>query len=502
MFGKFDEGQKYEFYVGLTDRILDLVRTIRANQPSAFDYRGMDFSHVFEALLYFATVLDAPLNEMYDAGPGPQPPGGGAALGSDLAELVASHWFGAARARARSKVESPLHPVLRRAVRAIRWLSAASAAQPLMADGHLPARCEVLFYGRSTRFADYLAPVARALPGRHAFLVPSGAHDVQLALSAEGKPFITAAAARARLRPPGSLIGRYAPYLGFLADGVEDALSRLRPRVVVLAEGNSPDDEVINRVGRKLGIPVVCLQQGWSPIFHPGFCNLSYDSMLVWGQGFADLLAPTNPDQKFALTGNFALTSQFRDPLSKPPGVLFFHQDLDRGLGGVMGSEMNIALAERIAQAWPDVPVHFRPHPLVPLDSAIVARLSRWANITIQRTAEVPLDEALRAVRVSVSIYSTTILESAASGTVPIVFNMTTLPRYCPDIAAAGAGLELRTPDDAFDALRRLLSDDGYLSSFVEPMARFERHFFAARGAAAVENVVAELDRVAARRPA
>jgi hypothetical protein len=499
MFGKFEDGQNYEFYVGLTDRILDLVRRLGANQPGAFEYRGMNFSHVFEALLYFATVLDAPLNEMFDAGARGRTARRGGVFGSDLAALVAADWFGEERARAYRKAETSLHPPLRRVVRMVRWLSAISAARPVIDEGHLPERCEVLFYGRSTRFVRYLAPLAPAFAGRHAFVVPAGAHDVQAALDAEGKPFLSAPAAHAGLRPPGALIGRYASYLGFLADGMEAALLRLRPRVVVLAEGNSPDDEVINQVGRKLGIPVVCIQQGWSPIFHPGFCNLSYDSMLVWGQGFADLLKPTNPHQKFIPTGNFALTSGFRPPLTKPLGVLFFHQDLDRGLGGVIGSQMNIALAERIARARPDVPVYFRPHPLVPLDSASKRQLTRWPNVIIQKAADVSLDQALSIARVSVSIYSTTILESIAAGTVPIIFNMTTMPHYCPDVAAKGAGLELRTLDDAVAAIDRLLSDDLYLSSFTEAMARFAEYYFCARGTDAIVNVIDALGRAAGR---
>lgn len=501
MLGKFDEGQKYEFYVDLTDRILDLVRRRGTKQPDTFEYCGMNFSHVFETLLYFATVHDAALNEMFDADACGRTARDGEVFGNDLAALMAADWFGEERASAYRKAETPLHPPLRRAIRMARWLSAISSARPVIGEGHLPERCEVLFYGRSTRFVRYLEPLTRAFAGRHAFVVPAGAHDVQTALDAEDKPFLSALVARAGLRPLGSMIGSYAPYLGFLADGVEAALRRLGPRVVVLAEGNSPDDEVINQVCKKLGIPAVCIQQGWSPIFHPGFCNLSYDTMLVWGAGFADLLAPTNPKQQFVSTGNFALTSDFTDPSDKPPGVLFFHQDLDRGLGGVRGSAMVIALAERLAAARPDIPIHYRPHPLVPLDDASAARLRQFANVTIQNTVDVPLDEALRQVCVSVSIYSTTILESIAAGTVPVIFNMTTMPRYCPDVAAAGAGLELRTLDDAFTAIDRLLSDRAHLSSFTDPMARFARRFFCARGPDAIANVVRELERIIGGAP-
>src|ERR1700694_5022343 len=111
MLGKFEEGQKYEFYVGLTDRILDLVRSIKARRPHALNYRGMDLSHAFESLLYFGTVLDAALNELYETAAQGLPPGRGAPLENRLAELMAAHWFGVEYAQARRKRESSFHAV-------------------------------------------------------------------------------------------------------------------------------------------------------------------------------------------------------------------------------------------------------------------------------------------------------------------------------------------------------------------------------------------------------
>jgi hypothetical protein len=161
---------------------------------------------------------------------------------------------------------------------------------------------------------------------------------------------------------------------------------------------------------------------------------------------------------------------------------------------------MMIALAERIAEARPEMPVYFRPHPLVPLDDAIHARLSRWPNIVIQQPSNVPLAAALADACVSVSIYSTTILESIAAGTVPLIFNMTTMPRFWPDVAAEGAGAEVRTLDEAFDALMGLLADPRKLSEFAPAMTKFSQRYFFARGGEAIGNVVAELDRLITSR--
>jgi hypothetical protein len=489
MTGMFENGQHYLFYQALTNQILALVQHLKRQRPDDLFYRGMDFSHALESQLYFAAVLDQAVNSLGDGHPREDCP----PLSSDLAVLLARHWFGEAATRPFEKYQNALLAPLRAAKRAWDWHSAWHAPRPKLAQAAIPAQCDVLLYARSKRFADYLAPVKEKFPGRCAYLLPAHAHELQQEMAANGTPFLATAQAKPRLRPPRSLIGQYAPYLAFFADGVENALRNSRPRVILLPEGNSPDDEVVNRVGKKLGIPVVCLQQGWSPIVHPGFCNLDYAAMLVWGPGFAELLASTNPRQKFVAAGNYVLASDFRAPQEKPAGVLFFHQDLDRGLGGRRGSEMLLDLAERIAAVRPDIPVHYRPHPLVPLDELTRTRLEK-RNIVIQKTQQVSLAQALDQASITVSIYSTTILESAAAGSLPIIFNMTTMPRFWPDIAEMGAGVEVRTTDEAVAALERLLADKAALAAYVPAMRAFTDRFFCARGARALDNVIKALD--------
>ncbi len=492
MIGKFENGQEYQFYVTLTTRIQDLVRQLEHDRPGSLRYRGMDFSHAFESLLYFSTVLDEALNALYCGGsPGEAPP-----LSNDLAVLLARHWFGTIAARPFEAQPRALRTLMRAGNRRLNWTAAYSTPPPKIFQANLPPRCDVMLYARSTRFADYLAPLAARLAQRHAFLVPSEAHDVQLRMAADGSPFAAAAPAGAALRPQGSLLARYAPHLAFFADGLDKVLRQIRPRVIVLPEGNSPDDEVVNLAGQKLGIPVVCLQQGWSPILHAGFCNLHYDAMMVWGDGFSDLLAATNPRQRFIATGNHVLTSKFRPPAERPPGILFFHQDIDRGLSGRRGSDMMLDLAQKAARAWPHIPILYRPHPLVPLESNMQAMLEQ-AKVVIQPPSAMPLAQALDQVRVTVSIYSTTILESAAAGALPLIFNMTTMPRFWPDMDSTGAAIEVRTTEEAFDTLGALVSDDRLLVSHTPAMADFATHYFRARGTQALDNILAELERIA-----
>lgn len=497
-----DSGPSYEFYMELTRNILDLVLSLESRSNSTFLYRGLDFSHVFESLLYFACINDGGLRSLYEGHTSGRAAGAAektTLLESDVAELLAQHWFGiSAFTKYRRKGNPALLPI-RRLVRMFRWLwgrplsrkALSGGAQPL--KSFLPNKYNSLLYGRSVRFVDYLMPIAHRCEGGYAFLVPREARDVQAMLAKRGEPFFIMPLPSARMRPLKNLVGRYAPELGLLGESVETALLRLQPNVVILAEGNSPEDEVINQVGHKLKIPVVCVQQGWSPIFHPGFCNLSYDTMLVWGDGFSDLLAPNNSRTRFVSTGNMALTMEFMAPSLKPPGAVFFHQGVGGGLGGRLGSEMMVAAAERVAKQCPQNSIYYRPHPVVPLDEASLQRLCQWPNITIHDPKDVPLAASLKASRVSISIYSSTILESVAAGTIPIVFNMTTMPNYIPDIAGLGAGLELQDCDAVVSAVKRLLLDEQYASAFEPAMRSFKKKYFSFWGEEALNRAVAEL---------
>ena len=93
-----------------------------------------------------------------------------------------------------------------------------------------------------------------------------------------------------------------------LAEELLSGLKKHKPVVVLVAEGNSPEDSIICEACKLLSIPIYCVQQGWSPIIHNGFRNMSFDDMFVWGEGFKKLLAPFNPKQKFTPTGSHLST--------------------------------------------------------------------------------------------------------------------------------------------------------------------------------------------------
>jgi hypothetical protein len=470
--------------MAVTKSVLELIARVRRERPGDLRGGGVDLGHALEASLYFTCVHDAGLLRLFHD---PQDVAAVAHLQSPMARLIAENGF--ARGEA-------LQAVRRRAV-PLRLLQQIKNALPRLShtaarlDGYSPP---ILFLARSQRFARFLRPLADALGRDCGFLVPAADAELPAVIRKWGFPCYAYPFGKRPQLQMGTLIADYARHWAGMTELFGDMLERLSPRLVVIPEGNAPDDEVLARAAEQVGIANACIQQGWSPILHPGFHNLRYDAMLVWGKGFAELLAIANPEQKFLVTGNFHLAES---PRGTGAGILFLLQGFDNWMGGRKSADAMLNLAEGLAAALPDQPIFIRPHPVVPLPDDVRTRLTRYPNVRIEPAQEVPLAEAFAKSRISVSAYSSAILESVAAGVVPLVFNTAGMPRYWPDIEAAGAGLEIQTQDAALGAVRRMLQEEGALEAYREPMRVFTERFFQFRGASSIARNTAELRQLA-----
>jgi hypothetical protein len=479
-------GMQYRYFVELTEQV-DRVRALLAARSGALSHRGLDLSYAFARQLYFSGMADEGLYGLWaraqglpSVDPGP--------LSSSAVALLAQFWFGRDAARA----ITPRSLQIRSLFAHLRLLAGRGGGMPKPLASAPP----ILLFAHSLRFARFLEPVAQKLGVRCAFLLAAEDAVTREWVARRGHAVRLYHKATLGLRRSGSVLARHAPGLALFADEIEAALAGSGAKVVLLPEGNAPVDEIVSQVGRRNGITVACLQQGWSPLVHTGFRNMSYSEMLVWGEGFAETLRPYNPGQSFCAVGNFQLMDTLFDANARPYGLAFFCQ----GGGGwtcLDDEAQMIELACRVGTALPTLPVFVRSHPVAPFDADTQARLARFPNIRISDPAQQSLAEVLSQVSCGVSIYSSTILECVASGIVPVIFNITTMPHYAPNLAAAGAGIEVSDSDVAFAALLRLMSEPGALDGFMPALARLQADYFAARGEFALERIVQELARLA-----
>jgi hypothetical protein len=474
----------HDFMIELSDSISAATETALASDPHAFDFRSRPLWRAVERELFTGLVNSHELQEAFVGkreGREPSPPAGRDALERAVLERLLG-------------VSAPRATVLRRLGGRARAVARSRTAR--QAIGPTGAARPVCFVLDHAKFLDFLAPALALLdPDEVAFVSLDPALTERL--RAAGLTHVALDPSRTpRARGEVGAALRSRPHLPALCGEIERAARALGARCIVVGEGNSPYDELANQAAKLLGVPCACFQQGWSPVPHTGFRRMAYDAMAVWGAGFADLLAPRNPEQRFVQTGNLAFDR--RPPVSRPLSAITRSR---RSVGFFTGttsplmSERDmkdfLAVIEAVAARVPAAAVLVREHPAHGLPASVLERLGALSNVTIASPRDYPLREVIEASDVIVSDYSTTLIEGAALLRPAVACNFTSMPRYLPDLEQHGVGLEFKEAPPGIDAIERLLEDDAYYSAFAPRMEQFRDRFFCGADGRAAERLVA-----------
>jgi hypothetical protein len=444
-----DQGFRYTLWVcNLAD---DVARRIETARRWSFRYRSANLKQAFKKSIYFLLINDPDAYAVFTAerrGESAPAFDRSTAGGEILAEYLSSR----RRAGLRKQLSDLVSATREFARTAIDCFSTHPQSGPFWAIAIQP------------KFADHLLPILKSLGAPYRFVTFDDPRTDQY-LEGLGIPPLNLGAGKQTitdgpLRTDAGLVRTHA--VAF--DAISRRMKEERPAGIVLSEGNAPVYAVVNEAARQLKIPVVCIQQGWSPIVHTGFRDLQFTKFAVWGEWFASALAPSNPRQRFVATGHHQI--EVRAPKTgKPKTVGFFLQRGSRLLSDEVWREM-LELVEFAATQLPQARVLVRDHPNGPLTDA---ELARWAGIPAIRhmpPSACPLQEVLGQCDLVVSIFSTTILEAIGVGALPLIVNVTSMPNYNPDLDAIGAALEVKTFAEAREALLKLWSDG------VAPFAR------------------------------
>lgn len=479
-----DADTRYRFMLAICDAIEAFTSIAVRNSGAAYLHRGANLRYAIERVIYFVAVNDGALLNATTRAWLDQVPVHEEGLSSSsrlIAPLLSPprSTKGASTERTRPR---PLY------VHYSRLSDRRKDRTSWSTHGDVKAS-PTLFLVIQYKFVRFLRPIFDRLESA-AFLVID---DAVLAdrLIDEGLPVVHVV--RQIPPPPDKRLSSGLIEFASIAEQFNAVLSAFRtltPDCVVIPEGNAPANEVTNQVCHRLGIPSLCVQQGWSPIVHSGFRNMSYDRMLVWGEGFADVLRPWNPGQRFLATGHHLLRVETAEAHRKE-AIGFFPQT-----GGPLlsewASEEFLGFIEWTAATFPDRTVLVRDHPSSPLDDRDRARLGAHRNLEFTPPEKATLDEVLSRCAVAVAIYSTTILEAMAAGTLPLILNFTGLPHYNPDLAKDGAAIEVKTPADARSVLGRLMSGLEQPAFYAGREAVVHRYFACDRDAA-LGNIVDEI---------
>jgi hypothetical protein len=151
------------------------------------------------------------------------------------------------------------------------------------------------------------------------------------------------------------------------------------------------------------------------------------------------------------------------------------------------------------AQKFPQREIRVRPHPGAPLSESELARLAESSNLRVMPAGAATLEAVLNGSDIAVSIFSTTILEAAAAGVIPLIVNVAGLPHYNPDIAREGAAVEVTDFDAARRAMTRLLQDDAFAQGIADALGTVSARYFAPGGPGAAAAIASEIRALADR---
>ena len=352
-------------------------------------------------------------------------------------------------------------------------------------------KAKTLFYVPNERFVWYTKPIFDSLPAPRSYITNNS--KIENILKEKKIPFVPNSVyfySLEKLSKKNTLLKQFNVMQKY--DLLYDSIKRIRPNKVIIADGGGSECEVVNQICKRENIACVCIQQGWSPIIHNGFRNMNFSKMLVWGEKFSDLLRPYNPDQYFVATGSHIIDSPKNNPKTSVRSISFFFQTTTIVLNDAGWQEF-LQLTHTVAEKFPQLTVIIREHPAYPIGAEEKKKFEKRNNVVFMNPGKCNLSEVLTRSDLSVSIYSSVILESIAAGVIPIIFNVTSYPRYFPDVEKAGAGLEVKNLDDAVDVIKILINNPKELEKFVTPMEEFRRQYFYADKEQAIKNIVNEI---------
>jgi hypothetical protein len=453
-------------------------------RPETLDYRGTDLGSALERHLYIQLMQSRPLQYLYAcalAGTPAEPqrlPPHLLAVAQKLVPALHDRVLPAARkATFQHKLKASAKRLL-----SLVGSTAAASSRPILAAVHHP------------KFVHYLRPLADSMPGQMAFLVASRAAAAQheFPLGRDETCSLPHAV------PQKSAASAAWPDLCQWAEELDQALARCEPACVLTVEGDAPYHELIARQARRRGITALCLQWGAFPYRSPrnGFRRMGHDAFLTWGEGFAEQLRPYNPGLTFIPVGDHMLEPI---PSAKHRRLVFLLQGVNSTTIQPGHWQDFFAFLLWTAGQFPGWEIVIRPHPNLPPTPEEERSLRAHANVRLEDTSRVPLRDSVKGAALAVALTSSAILEAAADGAVPFLFNPTTaVPRFKPDFELWDAGLEVKTLWDAKHRMAELLAagdpDAPAIRHFRPGLERLIAHFFHATGSAALANLRAELE--------
>lgn len=220
----------------------------------------------------------------------------------------------------------------------------------------------------------------------------------------------------------------------------------LQPRQIICCDGCQTQYQLAAIFGKKLSTESICYQFGWPGYIHAGFQNLPYTKFFTWADKYSDLMSPYNPGVKFEAKGRLGKveTTGSHDCISfflQAPIFVSSEQYL---------SELHDAIIST-SKRYPNRTIIVRPHPEAEIERDILQRFEKYRNIEINSKDKI--EDIYRRTVISVSQYSSCLVESELFGCNPICYN----PTHGYTYDALSSGRQVQSISQLLDLIAKFM---------------------------------------------
>lgn len=254
------------------------------------------------------------------------------------------------------------------------------------------------------------------------------------------------------------------------------------PQLVIVLEGCHEDMEILAEMCRSKSIQTVCIQQGWPTFIHTRFKNMGYDHFLTWGREFNVLWKFYNNRIQFSDIGYLYPVANHKTGNA----ITFFLQapvmimDIDHF------DEM-VTFILFCANEFPKTMIYVREHPECRIENNIRSLLCTHENIKFREDA---LDVLFADTKISVAIFSSTLMESIVHGCIPFIFNPTSAPPHYPNLEKLGIGVSASTLRLAKQRIVNIVKNKTVMVKIEQNIRRIKDNYFKTHGLPAVKNAL------------
>ena len=275
--------------------------------------------------------------------------------------------------------------------------------------------------------------------------------------------------------------------LTILYETILSYIKKIKPKSIIIPEGNAPIYEVLNLVAQnRKDIKTICIQHAWATGFvDTGWRNMHFDLYICWGDVFKKALQPFNKSQKFISIGSHILELNYES--SEKDSISFFSQSSASGIISPKKHNEFLDFALYVATKYKKTNIIIREHPSAPMGDDLKIKFQDCKNVEFMNPDKFLLSDVLSRSKITISIISSTLFESLLYDAIPIYFNNIEMPRLDIDLVEMNMALEIKSINEEKDKIKAILEGN---NDVLEKNKKNKYKFFLSYGTKARNKIV------------